>query len=589
MRDGGIPPRGGHAPLPGRLRALGVAVLLAAAACEPLPDGAADPAGWPFPPRAPAVRADSAMVATVDAHATRVGVEVLRRGGNAVDAAVATAFALAVVNPEAGNLGGGGFMVIRLADGSSHALDFRERAPLAATRDMYLDERGELTDASRRGHLAAGVPGTVMGLWEAHRRFGTVGWAELLAPAIALAAGFTVESGLARSLGRAAESLSRYPASREAFLPGGEPPAEGEVFRQPDLMKALARIRSRGPDGFYRGDTARLIVREMRRGGGIITAEDLASYEARWREPVRVEYRGYTLHSMPPPSSGGATLALISNILEDHELSRLDFHSVARVHVLAEALRRAYADRNEYLADPDYVELPLERFVSEAYATERGADISPSAATPSSRVGPGALLSEGTETTHFSVVDPEGNAVALTTTINSLYGSRVTVEGAGFLLNNEMDDFTTRPGSPNLYGLVQGERNAIEPGKRMLSAMTPTVVEDPEGNLLMVVGSPGGSTIITTVFQVISNVLDFGMSLPQAVNAPRVHHQHLPDRIQFERGGLLPAVVDSLRAMGHEMDERGGTSGDVKAILVLPEGSLAGYADPRRGGLAAGF
>lgn len=480
-------------------------------------------------------------------------------------------------------------MVIRLADGSSHALDFRERAPLAATREMYLDERGELTNASRRGHLAAGVPGTVMGLWEAHWRFGTVGWAELLAPAIGLAGGFTVESGLARSLGRAAESLSRYPASREAFLPGGEPPTGGEVFRQPDLMRALARIRSRGPDGFYRGETARLIVREMRRGGGIITAEDLASYTARWREPVRVNYRGHTLHSMPPPSSGGATLALISNILEDHELSRLGFHSAAGVHVLAEALRRAYADRNEYLADPDYVELPLERFISEAYASERGADISPFAATPSSRVGPGALLSEGTETTHLSVVDPEGNAVALTTTINSLYGSRVTVEGAGFLLNNEMDDFTARPGSPNLYGLVQGERNAIEPGKRMLSAMTPTVVEDPEGNLLMVVGSPGGSTIITTVFQIISNVLDFGMSLPQAVNAPRVHHQHLPDRIQYERGGLPPAVVDSLRAMGHEVDERGGTSGDVKAILVLPEGSLAGYADPRRGGLAAGF
>ena len=588
IRDGGIP-RGGHAPLSGRLRAFGAVVLLATATCQPLPDGAGYPAGWPFSPRTPAVHADSAMVATVDAHATRVGVEVLRRGGNAVDAAVATAFALAVVNPEAGNLGGGGFMVIRLADGSSHALDFRERAPLAATREMYLDERGELTNASRRGHLAAGVPGTVMGLWEAHWRFGTVGWAELLAPAIGLAGGFTVESGLARSLGRAAESLSRYPASREAFLPGGEPPTGGEVFRQPDLMRALARIRSRGPDGFYRGETARLIVREMRRGGGIITAEDLASYTARWREPVRVNYRGHTLHSMPPPSSGGATLALISNILEDHELSRLGFHSAAGVHVLAEALRRAYADRNEYLADPDYVELPLERFISEAYASERGADISPFAATPSSRVGPGALLSEGTETTHLSVVDPEGNAVALTTTINSLYGSRVTVEGAGFLLNNEMDDFTARPGSPNLYGLVQGERNAIEPGKRMLSAMTPTVVEDPEGNLLMVVGSPGGSTIITTVFQIISNVLDFGMSLPQAVNAPRVHHQHLPDRIQYERGGLPPAVVDSLRAMGHEVDERGGTSGDVKAILVLPEGSLAGYADPRRGGLAAGF
>ena len=588
MRSGG--PRSVSAPRGRRLGALVTLLVAGAAGCERLPDAGADfPAAWPFSSRASAVVADSAMVASVDAHATRVGVEILRRGGNAIDAAIASSFALAVVNPEAGNLGGGGFMVIRLADRSAHALDFRERAPLAASREMYLDERGELTDASRRGHLAAGVPGTVMGLWEAHRRFGTIEWEELVAPAIELASGFVVGSGLARSLERAASSLSGFPASREAFLPGDAAPAEGEIFRQADLMTALARIRSRGPDGFYRGETARLIVREMRRGGGIITSQDLASYTARWREPVRVDYRGYTLHSMPPPSSGGPTLALIGNILERYDLSELGFHSATMVHLLAETLRRAYSDRNEYLADPDYVALPLERFVSEAYARERGSDISLAEATPSSRVGPGGLLSEGAETTHLSVVDPEGNAVSLTTTLNSLYGSRVTVEGAGFLLNNEMDDFAAKPGSPNLYGLVQGERNAIEPGKRMLSAMTPTVVEDPEGNLLMVVGTPGGSTIITTVFQIISNVVDFGMSLPEAVNAPRVHHQHLPDRIQYERGGLPAPVVDSLRAMGHEVDERGGHSGDVKAIFVLPGGALAGYADPRRGGLAAGY
>ncbi len=588
MRSGG--PRSVSARWRRRLGALVTVLLAGAAGCERLPDADADfPAAWPFSSRANAVVADSAMVASVDAHATRVGVEILRRGGNAIDAAIASSLTLAVVNPEAGNLGGGGFMVIRLADRSTYSLDFRERAPLAATREMYLDGQGELTDASRRGHLAAGVPGTVMGLWEAHRRFGTIEWEELVSPAIELASGFVVGGGLARSLERAASSLSGFPASRETFLPGGAAPAEGEIFRQADLTKALARIRSRGPDGFYRGETARLIVREMRRGGGIITSEDLASYTARWREPVRVDYRGYTLHSMPPPSSGGPTLALIGNILERYELSELGFHSATMVHLLAETLRRAYSDRNEYLADPDYVALPLERFVSEAYARERGSDISLAQATPSSRVGPGGLLSEGAETTHLSVVDPEGNAVSLTTTLNSLYGSRVTVEGGGFLLNNEMDDFAAKPGSPNLYGLVQGERNAIEPGKRMLSAMTPTVVEDPAGNLLMVVGTPGGSTIITTVFQVISNVLDFGMSLPQAVNAPRVHHQHLPDRIQYERGGLPAPVVDSLRTMGHEVDERGGHSGDVKAILVLPGGALAGYADPRRGGLAAGY
>ena len=584
-------PQSVRTPGRGRLGTLLTLLLLSgAAACERAPDaGAAAPRGWPFPPRARAVLADSAMVSSVDAHATRVGVEVLRRGGNAIDAAVAASFALAVVNPEAGNLGGGGFMVVRLADGAAFALDFRERAPLAATRDMYLDERGELTDASRRGHLAAGVPGTVMGLWEAHQRFGTVEWEALVRPAIELASGFVVGPGLARSLGRAAPGLARFPASRATFAPGGEAPAEGEIFRQADLMRALARIRSRGPDGFYRGETARLIVREMRRGGGIITSEDLASYTAPWRQPVRVDYRGHVLHSMPPPSSGGATLALIGNILERYELSELGFHSATMVHLLAETSRRAYSDRNEYLADPDYVELPLERFVSEAYARERGSDISSAQATPSARVGPGGLVSEGAETTHLSVVDPAGNAVSLTTTLNSLYGSRVTVEDAGFLLNNEMDDFAAKPGAPNLYGLVQGERNAIEPGKRMLSAMTPTIVEDPEGRLLMVVGTPGGSTIITTVFQVISNVVDFGMSLPRAVNAPRVHHQHLPDRIQYERGGLPAPIVDSLRAMGHEVEERGGHSGDVKAILVLPGGALAGYADPRRGGLAAGY
>ena len=589
MRGAG--PQSVRTPGRGRLGALLTLLLLSGtAACERAPDaGAVFPGGWPFPPRARAVLADSAMVSSVDTHATRVGVEVLRRGGNAIDAAIAASFTLAVVNPEAGNLGGGGFMVVRLADGAVFALDFRERAPLAATREMYLDERGELTGASRRGHLAAGVPGTVMGLWEAHQRFGTVEWEALVRPAIELASGFVVGPGLARSLGRAAPGLARFPASRATFAPGGEAPAEGEIFRQADLMRALARIRSRGPDGFYRGETARLIVREMRRGGGIITSGDLASYTARWRQPVRVDYRGHTLHSMPPPSSGGATLALIGNILERYELFELGFHSATMVHLLAETSRRAYSDRNEYLADPDYVELPLERFVSEAYARERGSDISPAQATPSARVGPGGLVSEGAETTHLSVVDPAGNAVSLTTTLNSLYGSRVTVADAGFLLNNEMDDFAAKPGTPNLYGLVQGERNAIEPGKRMLSAMTPTVVEDPEGRLLMVVGTPGGSTIITTVFQVISNVVDFGMSLPRAVNAPRVHHQHLPDRIQYERGGLPAPVVDSLRAMGHEVEERDGHSGDVKAILVLPGGALAGYADPRRGGLAAGY
>lgn len=574
-----------------RLLVLALATCLGAAACDSgAPrEGWIFPDGWGYAAEASPVVAPSAMISTTDAQATRVGLEALRDGGNAVDAAVALSFALAVVNPEAGNIGGGGFMVLRLSEGDVYALDYRERAPAASSRDMYLDDRGEVTNASVRGHLASGVPGSVMGLWEAHRRFGTLEWARLLDPAIELAEGFEVGARLAESLGGTRGSLGSYEGSRQTFLPGGAPPAEGSIFRQPDLAATLRRIRDQGAAGFYAGETADLIVREMERGGGLITRSDLESYRAVWRAPVSFEYRGHTVHSMPPPSSGGPTMALMAHMLESRDLAALGWHSTAMIHLLAEVWRRAYSDRNELLADPDYVEIPLDEMLSRSYAVERSRDISLSEATPSASVGPGILISEGSETTHFSVVDEAGNAVAGTTTLNSLYGSKVTVTGAGFLLNNEMDDFAARPGFPNQFGLVQGERNAIEPGKRMLSAMTPTVVEDPQGELFLVLGTPGGSTIITTVFQTIVNVFDFGMNVAQAVNAPRVHHQHLPDRIQYESGGLPPAVVDSLRALGHRVDERGGTSGDVQAILVLPDGSLTGYADPRRGGLAEGY
>lgn len=580
-------------------RGRGTRILLAAAAlsvgvaaCEwPGSDraGGDAPEPWAYSePVAPA-RASSAMISTTDRLATRVGLQVLEVGGNAVDAAVAVSFALAVVNPEAGNIGGGGFMVVRLAAGDVYALDYRERAPAAATRDMYLDDRGEASRGSLRGHSASGVPGSVMGLWEAHRRFGTMEWEALIEPAIELARGFEVSERLAGSLQRARRSLQEFEATRDAFFPGGATPTRGTIFRQPDLAETLSRIRSDGPDGFYSGETANLIVEEMRRGNGLITHRDLAEYTAVWREPVTFEYRGYTLHSMPPPSSGGATMALIAHIVEGYDLSRLGLHSTRMIHLLAEASRRAYADRNQVMADPDYVQVPVDRMTSNDYARTRREEISMSMATPSLAVGPGIQVSEGTETTHVSIVDGMRNAVAMTTTLNSLYGSRVTVEGAGFLLNNEMDDFSTRPGFPNQFGLVQGEQNAIEPGKRMLSAMTPTIVEDRERQLFMVVGTPGGSTIITTVFQAIINVVDFGMDVAESVRAPRVHHQHLPDRIQYERGGLAPAVVDSLRALGHTVEERRGTSGDVQAIVVLPDGSLTGYADPRRGGLSAGY
>ncbi len=535
------------------------------------------------------------MVVSTDEYASTVGVRILRAGGNAVDAAVATSFALAVVNPEAGNIGGGGFMVIRLADGTTASLDYRERAPLATTRDMYLDEAGELTEASTFGHLAVGVPGAVAGLWEAHRRFGSLSWAELVAPAMELAEGFEIRERQARQISMAEENLRMFPSSEAAFLPNGKPPVVGETFRQPELAATLGRIAARGRGGFYRGRTADLIVAEMERGGGILTHDDLEGMEAVWRDPIEISYRGHTLISMPPTSSGGATLAAMAKILEGYDLGSLGYQSAEHVHLLAEAWKRAYADRNTYLADPDFVEIPLERMISDEYGAERRATIAMDRATPSMEVGPGLGPADEGETTHLSIVDASGNAVAITTTINSFFGSKVTVEGAGFILNNEMDDFSGRPGFPNQYGLVQGEANAIAPGKRMLSAMTPTIVVDPDNELLLVVGSPGGATIITNLFQQISNVIDFGMGVRQGVNAPRVHHQHLPDRIQFEPGSLSPEVVSALEAMGHEMDERIRTGdvypyiGDVQAIMRLPDGTLAGASDHRRGGAAVGY
>ena len=603
-----------HLVAPAGLRTLACFTVLALAGCSPpdaLPDrsslphragatagdaahaGAAStgvglfPSGWPYPGTGAPVGGRRAAVSTTDAYASQVGLDVLRAGGNAVDAAVATSFALAVVNPEAGNIGGGGFMVVRMADGTTAALDYREKAPALARRNMYLDAEGNLTDRSVVGHLAAGVPGTVMGLWEAHQRFGTLPWADLVQPAVDLALGFEVRERQARSFEWGREALALFPQTAAVFLPGGRPPREGEVFRQPDLARTLARIRDRGTDGFYRGETAIFIVAEMIQGGGIMTHTDLEQYRAVWREPVVFDYRDHTLISMPPSSSGGATMAEMANILERHDLASEGWNESGTVHLLAEAWRRAYADRNHYLGDPDFVEMPLDRLVSEAYAANRAADISLGRATPSSQVGPGLdPVDRGSNTTHFSIVDPGGNAVAVTTTINSWFGNKVVVRNAGFLLNNEMDDFAAKPGAPNQFGLVQGEANAIEPGKRMLSAMTPTIVLDPRGELFMVTGTPGGSTIITTTFQTIMNVIDHGMNVLQAVHAPRVHHQHLPDQIYYEPGGLTPEVVAALEAMGHTLVERTEMSGDVQAILVAPDGSLTAWSDPRRGGTA---
>ncbi len=582
-------------------------LLLALPGCEPptppspfTQSGGVFPDGWPFPPATPPVTARGGMVSTTDEFATRVGLDILAVGGNAVDAAIATGLALAVVNPEAGNLGGGGFMMVRLADGSIHALDHREKAPLAATHDMYLDEDGNVTDKSIVGHLSAGVPGTVAGLWEAHRRFGTMEWADLVEPSIRLAEGFEVTGRLVSTLTAARDRILPFPGSARIFLPGSEVPPIGATFAQPDLAAVLTRLRDQGPEDFYRGETARLIEQEMVRGGGIITREDLAQYEAIWREPVAFGYRGYTAYSMPPPSSGGVTMAAIAGMVERWDLAALGWNTPETIHLMAESFRRAYADRNEYLADPDFVEMPIAELTSEEYAAERAATISLERATPSAEVRPGldAVIDES-HTTHYAVVDAAGNAVAVTTSLNSWYGGKVVVEGAGFFLNNTMDDFSAKPGTPNQFGLVQGERNAVAAGKRMLSAMSPTIVEDADGALFLVSGTPGGATIITTVLQTLFNVVDHGMNVVQAVHAPRVHHQHLPDQVFFEYGGLPESAVQALRALGHTVVERdpgpaeayftGGMSGDVQLIMVMPDGSLAGWSDPRRGGMALGF
>jgi gamma-glutamyltranspeptidase/glutathione hydrolase len=540
--------------------------------------------GWRHAGRARITEAGSAMVVSGHPLASAIGRDILRRGGNAVDAAVAVGFALAVVHPGAGNLGGGGFMVIRTAQGAVRTLDYRETAPQRASRDMYLDANGEPTELSVTGHLAAGVPGAVAGLTEAHRAMGRLPLSELIGPAIGLARdGFVVDEYRSRSIAGDRARLARFPASRASFLPEGRPPAPGSTLRQPDLARTLEAIRDSGAAGFYRGWVADLIVAEMQRGDGLISHADLAAYQAIWREPIALRYRGHTIYSMPPASSGGVTLGQILNVMEGYD-PLPPFGSPALLHREAEAMRRAFTDRNTYLGDPAFVRNPTERLLSKDYAAELRAAIG-ERASPTPRFDPAAR--GGSSTTHYSVVDAEGHAVSCTTTLNESYGSAVTVTGAGFLLNDEMDDFATAPGKPNMYGLVQGEANAIAPGKRMLSAMTPTLVLDSTGSLLLITGTPGGPKIITMVYHVISNVIDHRMSLPDAVAAPRMHHQALPDSLQVEDGGFSRGTLDSLQSLGHGISPR-GYWGDVEAIIRTPEG-WQGVSDPRRGGGGAGY
>jgi len=561
------------------------------APAAPAPPPPSFPPGWPHPVESARVTGEHGMVVTDAALATRVGAEVLRSGGNAVDAAVATAFALAVVYPGAGNLGGGGFMVARV-DGAAHALDFREAAPAAASHDMF-KKKAEKGGDSRVGHLAAGVPGSVAGLWEAHQKLGSKKktWAELIAPAIKLAEeGFVVDEDFARGVARSAKRLTQFPASAALFLPGGKPLAAGTTWKNPDLGAALRRIADKGPAGFYAGKTAEMIAADMAKSGGLITTADLAAYKAKWRAPVEITYRGRKIVSMPPPSSGGLTLAMIAHILEGYDLPNMAWHSPAELHLVFEAMRRAFVARNEKLGDPDFVKNPTEELMSPAWAAAQRATIKPDRATPTSEIAPppASVGGAGPHTTHFSVVDDKGNAVALTTTINLFYGSGVTVPGAGFLLNDEMDDFAAVPGTPNIFGLVQGEVNSVAPGKRMLSSMSPSIVLDDKGHVQLVLGAAGGPTIITAVFLELSNVIDHGMSVNAATSAPRFHEQGQPDVVMFEKGGLVDADRRALEAMGYTFKEREHIA-DAPAI-GWSSNVWIGAAEPRRkGALAVGY
>ncbi len=533
------------------------------------------------------VYATQAMVVTAERHATQVGVKVLREGGNAIDAAVAVGMALAVTEPNAGNLGGGGFMLLRLSDGRTSFIDFRERAPAAANRDMYLDQDGNVTRESLVGYRASGVPGTVRGMAFALRRYGTKSWRSMLEPAERLAHdGFPVSWGLARSL-QDSPRLGRFPESRRIFLNGGQFLAMGDTLRQLDLAATLRRLRENGPDEFYQGLTARRIAEDMKANNGTITASDLASYQPVERPPVSGTYRGHVVLSAPPPSSGGAGVVQILNIVEAFDLAATGAGSAATIHLVAEAMRRYFADRAEFFGDTDFVEIPLRGLLSKDYAASRRQTIRSDRTTSSRDVGEADPTGfESDETTHYSIVDAAGNAVAVTYTLNGGYGSGVTAKGTGILLNNEMDDFTAKPGSPNTYGLLQSENNAIEPGKRPLSAMSPTIVLR-NSQPWLVLGAQGGPTIISSVTQVILDMVDFGMNVQQAVDFPRFHHQWMPDLLYLEPSGASSETRRALESLGHQL-HFGRALGHVEAIEIVPE-VLTGAADSRSEGVAAGF
>ena len=539
------------------------------------------PAASPDP-----VRARRAMVVSREDHATQAGLRVLQQGGNAIDAAVAVGFALAVTHPAAGNIGGGGFLLVRFADGRAVFLDFRERAPERASARMFLDADGKLHADANAGYHAAGVPGTVRGLEHAHKKWGRKPWSELLQPAVDLAAkGFPVSWDLSRSL--QSKLLARFPESRRIFQRDGRHYEMGETLQQPDLARTLTRIARHGSADFYEGETARLLAADMAGSGGLITLDDLRRYQPVEREPLRGSYRGYDILTAPPPSSGGAGILQMLAMLEGSGYERAGHGSAASIHYLTEVMRRYFADRARYFGDPDFSKIPASELTSRDYAHRRRASIVSDRATPSADIAPGPVPGfESSQTTHYSIVDPDGNAVAVTYTLNAGYGCGATAQSLGFLLNNEMGDFSPGPGVPNSAGLLTSEANAIQPRKRPLSSMTPTMVTR-DGKLALVAGSPGGPTIINTVLLVLLSVLDFGMNVQRAVDSPRFHHQWMPDDLRLEEGGFSPDTVDLLRARGHTI-RFVRSQGDAAAIH-LQDGWLLGAADPRGDGTARGF
>ncbi len=532
--------------------------------------------------------AKNGMVVSAHLEASKIGVEILKQGGSAIDAAIAVEFALAVCYPAAGNIGGGGFMLIRQSDGNVSTLDYREKAPQLAQRDMYLDSIGEIIPyKSLYSSQAVGVPGTVDGMIKAHEKFGTLDFSELIQPAINLAKnGFRITAKQAESFNYIQELLEKYNTYKTTFQKDTAW-KENDVLVQKYLAKTLELIRDKGREGFYAGATADKIVSEMQKSDGLISHNDLKNYSSVWRKPIMTDYKAYKTFSMAPPSSGGIALSQLLGMVENFDVSKMGFHSAESIHLFTEAERRVYADRAEFLGDPDFTFVPAEGLLQKQYIEYRMQDFDPKKASESININHGQAFSESEETTHYSIVDKWRNAVSATTTLNRSYGSKIIVEGAGFFLNNEMDDFSAKPGIPNSYGLVGGEANSIEANKRMLSSMTPTILEK-DNELFMVLGSPGGSTIITSVFQTIMNVAEFEMTMQEAVSAKRFHHQWLPDVIYFEEGAIDSSRIFHLEKMQHKLQKR-LPIGRVDAILVLPDNNLEGGADPRGDDVAVGY